>query len=488
MKFSGPAVELKHYVYYILRFMYWKISWRDLYMTAIIVFCLLCGLLFIGKLLRVALPVLQICYLPSSVIGGCVGLLLFQCFPGIIPQECVQAISRLPGFMINVVFATLFLGVAAPPLKKVFQVAFPQLCFGQLVAWGQYVIGFAAAGLLLIPLFGVHPAFGNLLEIGFEGGHGTVGGMAESFRAFKWEDGIALGYTVATAGMVLGVILGVSLINWAGRKGYVKNIRSFRSQSKLQQKGIYLGQERPHAGWQTVYCDSIDSLAWHIALVGIAILIGFGILQGLRILEIRAFPESTLRIMKGFPLFPLCMIGGLLLQKLAQKFKVSHLIDHGQMQRLSGAALDFLVLSAMATIKVSVVLENWQPLLILIILGTVFAVGMVIFAAPRIFPESWFECAIADFGQSMGVTATGLLLLRTVDPESKTCAAQAFGYKQLLHEPVMGGGLWTALALPLLFQFGWKIMLGISLTFFLLWIAIAVFAYCYRMRKTNGVK
>ena len=38
------------------------------------------------------------------------------------------------------------------------------------------------------------------------------------------------------------------------------------------------------------------------------------------------------------------------------------------------------------------------------------------------------------------------MLLRTVDPENKTPAAMSFGYKQLLHEPFMGGGLWTALA------------------------------------------
>jgi hypothetical protein len=68
------------------------------------------------------------------------------------------------------------------------------------------------------------------------------------------------------------------------------------------------------AGWQTVYCDSIDSLAWHVSLVGIAILIGFGLQKGLQLAEIQLFPESSMRIFKGFPLFPLCMIGGLFLQ------------------------------------------------------------------------------------------------------------------------------------------------------------------------------
>lgn len=441
---------------------------------AITVFCLLSLLLFAGKIIRVSIPLLQKCYLPSSVIGGVLGLILFQCFPQFFNEETVQSIAKIPGFMINIVFATLFLGVATPPLKKVFQVAFPQLCFGQIMAWGQYVIGFAAAGWILIPFFGAHEGFGNLLEIGFQGGHGTVGGMSESFRTLGWEDGIALGYTVATAGMILGVVVGMMLVNWAGRKGYVKNIRQFESQNKLQQLGIYRASDRPTAGWQTVYSDSIDSLAWHIALVGIVVLCGYGILEGLRSLEIFCFPNGSIRIFKGFPLFPLCMIGGLVIQKIARLCKVDSLVDHGQMQRLAGAALDFLVLSAMATIKIAVVADNWKSLLTIIVLGLLFALFMVIRVAPRLFKESWFECAIADFGQALGVTATGLLLLRSVDPESKTCAAQAFGYKQLLHEPFMGGGLWTATALTLLFQFGWKIMLCISSGAMLVWIVIAV--------------
>lgn len=441
---------------------------------AITVFCLLAILLVLGKTLRILIPFLQRCYLPSSVIGGVIGLIVFQCFPGLVSAETVSAVSKIPGFMINVVFATLFIGVVTPPLRTIFRTAFPQLCFGQLLAWGQYVIGFALVGFVLIPLFGVNPGFGNLLEIGFQGGHGTVGGMSESFRAFGWEEGIALGYTIATAGMVVGVTVGVLLVNWAGRRGYVKNIRSFAEQDKLQQQGIYAHSERPHAGWQTVYCDSIDSLAWHISLVGIAILIGFGMQKGFQAAEVKLFPDASLRILKGFPLFPFCMIGGLLLQKSSRLVKIDRLIDHGQMQRIAGAALDFLVVSAMATIKLSVVVQNWQSLLLLIIIGTIFSIAMVIFAAPRIFKDSWFECAIADFGQATGVTATGLLLLRTVDPESKTCAAQAFGYKQLLHEPVMGGGLWTAMALTLLYKFGWEIMLIISVSALLIWIIITI--------------
>ena len=100
-------------------------------------------------------------------------------------------------------------------------------------------------------------------------------------------------------------------------------------------------------------------------------------------------------------------------------------------------------------------LHLWRRNTLLSILaGTAWNLFCVLYLAPRIFRGAWFERAIAEFGQSMGVTATGLLLLRTVDPESRTEAAKAFGYKQLLHEPIMGGGIWTSIALPLVVSRG----------------------------------
>ena len=453
-------------------------------MTAVLVFCILSLFLVLGKFLRVFIPLLQKLYLPSSIIGGAVALIVFKCFPDMVPADIISAIGKLPGFLINVVFAGLFLGVTSPRLSRMIAVAFPQLCFGQFIAWGQYVLGLGLTGFVLMPLFGLSPAFGNLLEIGFEGGHGTVGGMASVFEKYDWSDGIALGYTVATVGMIIAIIIGMVLVNWANRRGYVHDFMPLEEMDRLHLKGIYRRREQPSAGRQTVLCDSIDSLAWHCALIGAAVAIGYAILFGCRYLEIAIFPKASIRIFSGFPLFPLCMIGGLIIQHAFQRLRIAPLIDGDQMKRISGASLDFLVVSAIATIRIEVVLQNWLPLLILIGSGALLSVLMVLFVAPKLFRDAWFERAIADFGQSLGVTATGLLLLRTVDPENKTEATAAFGYKQLLHEPFMGGGIVTALALTLVFTIGWVPVFIASTVFFVFW-GILIIAVILRNRKTR---
>jgi ESS family glutamate:Na+ symporter len=441
-------------------------------MTAVCVFVALSALLFLGKIIRMKLVFLQRLYLPSSVIGGLVGLALACAFGQYIPAEALADAQKVPGFLINIVFATLFLGASTPKIRDVVYYAMPQLCLGQLIAWGQYVVGLGLAGFLFVKVFGVPAAFGNLIEIGFEGGHGTVGGMVEGFVAFGWEDGIALGYTMATVGMILGIVIGMAMIQWAYRRGIVTQVVAFDDRSRHERKGVHLRRSRPAAGRQTVMSDSIDSLAWHLAVTGVAVMIGVGL-------------HSALPI-KGFPLFPLCMIGGVVLQWASKASKQDLLLDRGQMERISGASLDYLVVAAVATIQLRVVAENWIPLTILVLAGTAWSCAMVLCVAPRIFRKAWFERAIAEFGQAMGVTATGLLLLRTVDPESRTPAAMSFGYKQLLHEPFMGGGIWTALALALVYRIGWMATWLICVVMLLAWGAVAFFLWRRNLAIASG--
>ena len=119
------------------------------------------------------------------------------------------------------------------------------------------------------------------------------------------------------------------------------------------------------------------------------------------------------------------------------------------------------------------VADNWVALAALVVAGTIWSVFAVLWFGPRCFKEAWFERSIADFGQATGVTATGLMLLRTVDPDSRTCAAASFGYKQLLHEPIMGGGIWTALAFTLVVDIGWVKVFAFSVVMLAVWVFCA---------------
>lgn len=432
-------------------------------------------LLVAGKFLRLKIKLLQRLYIPTSVIAGTLGLFILQISGSSLPKIWTSGWSELPGFLINIVFAALFLGVTIPSLSTIWKKSAPQLGYGQIVAWGQYFIGILTVMLFLKPVFKIPDIFGVVIPVGFEGGHGTAAGLRETFETFNWTEGTDYTLTSATFGVITAIIFGIILINWAARKGYTNKLKSLNELDQGEWGGFYSPERRPIAGRQTVSAESIDSLALHLAIIGVAVLIGYGLKQGLILIE-SLFPYlSENKILQGFPLFPLCMMGGLFIQIYLSKWTRISPVDHSLMQRLAGTALDFLVVAAISTIRLDIIAKHILPFIIIVAAGILWNIFCVIWLARRVLPNFWFERAIAEMGQSMGVTATGLLLLRAVDPESETDAPSAFGYKQLLHEPFMGGGFWTSLAIPLvILKGGWFVFI-ISFTMILFWLLVLRF-------------
>ncbi len=439
-------------------------------------FVCLAVLLGLGYWLRRKIVLLQRLYLPASVIAGLLGLILLQSFKSAglpLPAEWTAGWSKMPGILINVVFACLFLGVEIPGISKVWKSAGRQLAYGQIVAWGQYVVGIGLVLFLLGPLFGLNELFGAILPVGFEGGHGTAGGLGPVFNELNWAAGKDFALAAATAGILGAIIVGMALINWAVRKGYVMEKKPpHETTEEVDWTGSIPHDQRPKAGKLTVSSDVIESLSLHIVIVAAAILIGYGFKELLVLLQtVIPFAEKH-HLLSSFPLFPLCMLGGLLVQIFADRFDPNDHIDHGLTRRIQNCALDFLVVAAIATIRLDVVAQGWIPLVILVAAGILWNVFCVLFLARRVFKDAWFERSIAEMGQSMGVTATGLLLLRVVDPDYKTPAAEAFACKQLLHEPFMGGGLWTGMAIPLIAAIGAAPVFGIAVAAVIIWAAL----------------
>ncbi len=75
----------------------------------------------------------------------------------------------------------------------------------------------------------------------------------------------------------------------------------------------------------------------------------------------------------------------------------------------------------------------------------------------------------------MGVTATGILLIRMVDPDNCSGAFESFAYKQLFFEPIVGGGLFTAAAPKLIQEFGAIAILLLSAGLLAFWLIFGIF-------------
>ena len=117
----------------------------------------LSGLLMIGHLLRRKSVWLRALHLPSSVVGGLVGWILFAVV-GLFGEDAEALADEwfsvgwdvLPGYCTNVVFCCLFLGTPVPQAREVLQSPRREhLLYGLVVVMGQYVVAAALTGIFI---------------------------------------------------------------------------------------------------------------------------------------------------------------------------------------------------------------------------------------------------------------------------------------------------------------------------------------------------
>lgn len=428
-------------------------------------------ILLISRAVKRRSGILQRYFIPSSLVAGALGLILGPQVIGVIPQEVASLWSQMPKYLITVVFAGLFLGKSIPGAKKIWQMAGPMISFGMVLAWGQYVIGIFLTMVILEPFFGANPLAASLIEISFEGGHGTAAGLAPTFEKLGWPEGTDIALGMATVGIIAAIISGILLINLHNhKKNIILDAVAFQEQKKnMIQNGYNL----------MALCSQFEKhprkFIMNIFLFLSAIAIGWIILESLVLSEDTLLRGVTdLRFFSYIPLFPLAMIGGLCIQVLLEKAGKQRLVDKKIVHSLSGIALDFLIASALATVSLCVIGENFPVFFILSAAGIVWVLGCFILLSPRMFKQDWFENGITNIGQSMGMTATGLLLNKLADPSNRAKARESFAYKQLVFEPFMGGGLVTAISAVIIYQFGLGVAFAVSLLGLLFWLGIGL--------------
>jgi hypothetical protein len=184
-----------------------------------------------------------------------------------------------------------------------------------------------------------------------------------------------------------------------------------------------------------------DPLSIHLGFVAVAITIGWVLLRALELLERATWGgDGGLELLVHLPLFPMAMLGGVALQLVLDRLGRRQVVDRNLINRIAGAALDLIIVSALGTLSLDAIGGDVAAFTLLAVAGIAWNVGALLLLAPRIVPEYAYERGLGDFGQSMGTTVNGLLLMRIADPANRSGGLEAFGYKQLLFEPVAGAG------------------------------------------------
>jgi ESS family glutamate:Na+ symporter len=382
--------------------------------------------LLLGTLLRGCVPVFRKLFLPASVIGGFVGLLIgpiiWQNKGGIpFPKEWLATWSSLPGILIVPVVASTPLGMrfaaskgggtkATANVLKTFALIYGISVTQVLIGLGvNKIFGYAQPELQL------YPTFGYELSQGFSGGHGTAGVIGSYFKGLElpfWELAQGITTTPATFGLVGGMILGIIAINIAARSGQTALLSKPGDIPLDMAKGFQRDPEKQKSlGNETTLNSSIESLTFHLAVIlgscGIAYIL-------LNIVKYYKVP-----VISQVPIWPYALVVMFGVNFLIQKIGLGTLIDGKTKSRIAGVCSDYAITAAIASMPVHAILQYITPLFTLIVLGLTLTFILVFVLSKRFFTDYRIERAAAIWGTVTGVFLTGLMLLKICDPDYK---------------------------------------------------------------------
>jgi len=382
--------------------------------------------LLLGTFLRAKIRFFQITFIPASVIGGFLLLLLGPiCFNVInIPEEWMKIYSLLPGILIVPIVASVPLGLKSSSEKKSLKNILPLAFIGMAISMFQFAAGFSAQ--YIFPNYDFYKTFGWELGIGFVGGHGTaglLGNMLQTANLDFWEIAQGVATTTATFGLVGGILIGMLLINIASRKNYTVILKKPGDIPESFKIGYIKNiDEQPKSGRETTLSSSVDTLAFHAAIIFGVCLISF-YLQFI-------IKEYKIPILDKISIWAYSMIIMFIVWKIIRKLKLDFLVDSNIKSKISGSFTEFAVTAAIASLPIKAVFTYIIPILFIVTIGFIITTFFLLFMCKFFVKDYWFEHMISTFGMATGVFLTGILLLRICDPnfESPVLANYSLSY------------------------------------------------------------
>ena len=271
-----------------------------------------------------------------------------------------------------------------------------------MLAFGQYVVGGLAVLLVLQPRLGVSPVMACLIEVAYEGGHGSAAAMGPTYERLGLEGAQALGLAMATVGLLVSTVVGGLLVVLARARRWLM----FPDALPIEEAMAIVEGETPplqevpmdlplEAGTVEVPAlwRQLADWAVNLGLAGVAVLFGCGALAALRVVADASGGVFAL-VIDALPVFPLALVGSLLVRLILEKSGQTHWVSTAIQGQTGTISADLLITAATACLELSLLAHDWIPLTVLALVGLLWNLGVILLLAPRILPPYWFERAI----------------------------------------------------------------------------------------------
>ncbi len=404
-------------------------------------------MLLAGLILRSHVPVFQKIMFPASLTGGLLGLVLISLNLVSLDTELIKTFAFH-------FFNISFISVGLTAFKEEGKGQREKIVKGS--AWMALIqaVTFplqAITGALVVMFFAFNSAeplfktFGFLLPLAFNEGPGQALSIGSVWEGLGFHHAATIGLTFATIGYFFAFFVGVPVANRGVKNGQYKH----KGVPDFFRQGVLPKQEtKKPAGFITIHNSNLDSISFHMALVGLVYVITCFFVSALS----KALGSDAGTIVWGF-FFLFGLIFSILVRILIEKTtRFGHLMDPSLQRRITGFSVDYLVVATGCGIQFFVIWKYFIPILVISVTGGILTT-LAVFMLSKRLGKYRLERAIAIYGVVTGTVSCGLMLLRIVDPEFRTPVAREIGFMNIFAIPIVGG-LTCLLNAP--FWWGWS--------------------------------
>lgn len=381
------------------------------------------ALVILANILRRKIVFIQRSMIPTAVLAGFILLIIKSL--GFLPVISNEFLETVTYHALGMGFIAMSLRVPEKTVETEKMVGSKSGALIVSTYLVQALVGLAISiGLAYTVMPDLFKASGILLPMGFGQGPGQANNVGTTYENLGMVGGQSFGLSIAAAGFLCACIFGVIFLNVYNRKGKLKRVDEKDYVSGSVTIDTYQDEN------EIPIAESVDKFSIQIALVCMlylfTYLLTFGITELLALIS-PGLANTVSTILWGFNFIigSVLALGCRTLFKGLRKVKLMNrqYQNNYLLSRISGFAFDIMIVAGIASINISDLKGYWLPFILMAVLGGVVTFFYLLYMAKVLYKGYEYEGFFSMFGMLTGTISSGVLLLRELDPELKTPAA-----------------------------------------------------------------
>lgn len=380
------------------------------------------GLILLANVLRRKIPLIRKSLMPTAVLAGFMLLIL----------RTLNVVPISMTFLESLTYHALALGFIAMslriPTKESDSGALIGSKSGALIVSTYLVQAITGLVISLGLAYTIMPDFfkasGILLPMAYGQGPGQANNVGTTYEALGFTGGRSFGLSLAAMGYLCACVVGVICLNLFSRKGRLQRATCDKVVSGSVTVDTFQDQN------EIPVSESVDKLSVQAALICLLYLLTYLITWGITALLESVAPglaETVSTLLWGFNFIigSVVAMGCRVLLNHLRKCKVMNrqYQNNYLLSRISGLAFDVMIVAGIASINIEDLSGYWLPFVLMSIAGGVVTYYYLMYMCKKVYPTYAYEGFFSMYGMLTGTISSGVLLLREIDPEFETPAA-----------------------------------------------------------------